>query len=750
MTESSAAHVYGTFYCIRAALPHMMERRFGRVVNLVSRAGLIGVPGCAAYAAGKGGVFGLTNVASRDLAPHGITVNAVNPAATETRQVTVAIEQLEKAGENERRRAEGLRGTLQPPEPVAALISALCHEESARFNGQFFYIERGRVGLFHPLEVEREATTSDPWTVESLLEATEGLEPYSLGAVYGGLIEETPTSVLQAVARNSARLAREGIRMTKEHGKEHGSGSEPRDIDLEASREKYREERDKRRRTDGVDQYIEMAGDYAHFEHDPWVEDGLEREAVVEDVDVVVIGAGFGGLLTGARLRQQGVADLRIIEKGGDVGGTWYWNRYPGIACDVESYVYLPLIEEVGTNPTEKYSRGAEIFEHSRALARKFDLYRGALFGTTVTEVLWDEEALRWIVTSDRGDVLRARFVCMATGFLEKPKLPGIPGIEDFEGTSFHTSRWNYAYTGGDARGGLSGLHDKVVGVIGTGASAVQCVPHLGASAQHLHVFQRTPAGVDVRDNRPTDSDWLESQTPGWQQRRIDNFQKLTTGGYDEEDLVGDRWTDVPRWVRQEISATGKDTLSPEELGEIAERMDFEKMEQIRSRIAEVVKDPATAEALKPWYRQFCKRPCFHDDYLPTFNRPNVSLVDTQGRGVERITKNGVIANGREFPVDCLVFATGFEVATDFARRAGYETIGRDGLTLTEKWRDRYRTFHGLHVHGFPNCYVMSLSQSGFFAELPLSHGHPGTANCVCDQRGACERRPNGRGDRRG
>jgi cyclohexanone monooxygenase len=502
--------------------------------------------------------------------------------------------------------------------------------------------------------------------------------------------------------------------MKKERGKENGGGSERLDIDLDALRDKYREERDKRRRDDGIEQFIEIAGDYAHFEQDPWVDRVLEREAVVEDVDVAVVGGGFGGLLTGARLRQQGVEDLRIIEKGSDVGGTWYWNRYPGVACDVESYVYLPLIEEVGTIPTEKYSRGAEIFEHSRALARKFDLYRGALFRTEVTEVRWDEALGRWIVKTDRGDVLRARFVCMAIGFLEKPKLPGIPGIEDFEGTSFHTSRWDYAYTGGDANGNLSGLHDKVVGVVGTGASAVQCVPHLGANAQQLYVFQRTPAGVDVRDNRPTDFDWLKSQAPGWQQRRIDNFHTLTTGGYEEPDLVGDRWTDVPRRIREVIAATGKDSLSPEELEQIAVRMDFEKMEEIRTHIANVVTDPATAEALKPWYRQFCKRPCFHDDYLPTFNRPNVSLVDTQGRGVERITKKGVIANGREFPLDCLVFATGFEVATEFARRAGYETIGRNGLTLTEKWRDRYRTFHGLHVHGFPNCFVMSLSQSGF------------------------------------
>lgn len=505
----------------------------------------------------------------------------------------------------------------------------------------------------------------------------------------------------------------------KRSGDASGGGPLDADLDLDALRDKYREEREKRLRSDGSDQYVEIAGDYAHFEHDPWVDGDLDREAVVEEVDVVLVGGGFGGLIAGARLRQQGVEDIRIVEKGSDVGGTWYWNRYPGIACDVESYVYLPLIEDVGTAPTEKYSRGAEIFEHCRALARKFDLYRGALFRTEVTEVRWDEASQRWLVRTDRGDLLRARFVCMAIGFLEKPKLPGIPGIEDFEGRAFHTARWDYAYTGGDAGGNLTGLHDKTVGVIGTGASAVQCVPHLGASAKHLYVFQRTPAGVDIRDNGPTDFDWLASQPPGWQQRRIENFQVLTTGGYEEEDLVHDRWTDVPRWIHEAITATGSEAPTPEQVKAVAERMDFEKMEEIRAHIGRVVEDPATAEALKPWYRQWCKRPCFHDDYLPTFNRPNVTLVDTQGRGVSRITKQGAIANDREYALDCIVFATGFEVGTEFARRAGYETIGRGGLTLTEKWRDRYRTFQGMHVNGFPNCFVMSLTQSGYTLNFP-------------------------------
>jgi cyclohexanone monooxygenase len=492
-----------------------------------------------------------------------------------------------------------------------------------------------------------------------------------------------------------------------------------RSFDPEALRAKYREEREKRLRADANDQYVEVAGELAHFAHDPWVEPGFARDPLADEVDVALIGGGFGGLLAGARLRQRGVERIRILEKGGDVGGTWYWNRYPGVACDIESYVYLPLLEEVGYVPKEKYSRGAEIFEHCRAIARTFDLYRDACLRTAVTGLRWDEPAARWIVSTDRGDAIRARFVCLANGFLQKPKLPGIPGIESFEGRSFHTSRWDYAYTGGDASGNLGGLRGKRVGIIGTGATAVQCVPHLGASAGHLYVFQRTPSSVDVRANRPTDPGWAHGLAPGWQRRRIENFQILTAGGYQEEDLVADGWTDITRMLLAMVLANEKPDLSPAALAEAAEQADFLKMEEIRARVAAVVKDPATAEALKPWYRQFCKRPCFHDEYLETFNRPNVTLVDTKGQGVERITKKGVVVGGREIELDCLIYATGFEVGTDYARRAGYEIVGRDGLTLTEKWRDGIRTLHGIHIHGFPNCFMMSIAQAGFTVNFP-------------------------------
>lgn len=489
-------------------------------------------------------------------------------------------------------------------------------------------------------------------------------------------------------------------------------------FDPDALRAKYRAERDRRLRADGNAQYQEIKGGFAHYLDDPYVAP-ISRAPLSDEVDVVVVGGGFGGLLAAARLREARVERVRIIEKGGDFGGTWYWNRYPGAACDVESYIYLPLLEEVGYIPVEKYSRAPEILKHSRAIGEKFDLYKDALFQTEIIEMRWDEAAARWIVKTNRNDAIRARFVCLASGPLHRPKLPGIAGVETFAGHSFHTSRWDYAYTGGDSNGNLTGLKGKRVGIIGTGATAVQCVPHLGAAAKQLVVFQRTPSSIDVRANRPTDPEWVSSLGPGWQKQRMDNFNTLLTGVPQKEDLVGDGWTDIIRNLILGDGAkkfAGRGTLSVDELVELA---DFEKMEQIRARVAAVVKDRETAEALKPYYRQFCKRPCFHDEYLETFNRPNVTLVDTKGRGVDRITPSGVVANGVEYPLDCLIYATGFEVGTGYTRRSGFELYGRGGQTLSDKWSKGVRTFHGFHVEGFPNCFVVSNIQSGFTVNFP-------------------------------
>ncbi len=490
-------------------------------------------------------------------------------------------------------------------------------------------------------------------------------------------------------------------------------------FDPEVLRAKYRAERDKRLRDDANRQYVEVTGEFARFVEDPYVAPGFHREPLTDEVDVAVIGGGFGGLLTGARLREAGVEDIRVIEKGGDFGGTWYWNRYPGAACDVESYVYLPLLEEIGYVPKEKYSRAPEILQHSRAIAEHYDLYRNACFQTEVTDLRWDDEALRWIISTDRRDRMRARFVCMANGPLHRAKLPGIPGIESYKGHAFHTSRWDYASTGGTSDGDLTGLRDKRVGIIGTGATAVQCVPHVGAAAKQLYVFQRTPSSIDVRANRPTDPEWAQSLQPGWQQQRMDNFNTLVSGGFQEVDLVSDGWTDIIRKLLIMVRREDAPDISPESLAKTMELADFEKMEEIRARVDRIVADPETAEALKPYYRQFCKRPCFHDDYLDTFNRPNVTLVDTHGRGVERITEHGVVANGVEYEVDCLIYATGFEVGTDYTRRSGYELYGRDGTTLTEKWSNGVSTLHGFHSRGFPNCFIISNAQSGFTVNFP-------------------------------
>jgi cyclohexanone monooxygenase len=497
------------------------------------------------------------------------------------------------------------------------------------------------------------------------------------------------------------------------------------DFDPDALREKYREERDKRIRPDGNDQYVEVTAEFSNYVDDPYVEPGFTRAPVFDDVEVAIVGAGFGGLLMGARLREAGFRQIRLIDKAGDVGGTWYWNRYPGAMCDVESYVYLPLLEEMGYVPKHKYSFAPEILEYSRAIARRFDLYEGALFQTGVTELRWDAGATRWIISTDRGDRIAAQFVAMANGPLSRPKLPGIPGINEFRGYTFHTSRWDYGYTGGDSSGGLDRLGDKVVGIIGTGATAVQCVPHLGAAAKQLYVFQRTPSSIDVRNNRDTDPAWASSLEPGWQQRRMDNFNILVSGGDQDVDLVADGWTDIFRNLTGIAAKTASRKLgrrlTPQEKAELMELSDFRKMEQVRARVDSIVEDPATADALKPWYRQFCKRPCFHDEYLQTFNLPNVTLVDTDGRGVERLTERGVVVDGREYEVDCLIFATGFEVGTTYTRRAGYDVIGRDGLTLSQKWSEGWRTLHGLQVNGFPNCFFLGFTQTAVTVSVPYA-----------------------------
>ena len=485
-----------------------------------------------------------------------------------------------------------------------------------------------------------------------------------------------------------------------------------RSIDREALRRKYREERDKRLRPDGNAQYVQASGVFARYLDDPYTP--IEPRAVKADhVTFAFVGGGFAGLVTAARLVEAGVKDVRIVEKGGDFGGTWYWNRYPGAQCDTASMVYMPLLEETGHRPTEKYAHAPEILAHCRRIGRHFGLYDNALFHTEVEDLSWDAGRSCWVVRTNRGDVFTAQFIGLGTGPLHVPKLPGIPGIDTFAGHSFHTSRWDYAYTGGDPLGApMTKLADKRVGIIGTGATAVQCVPHLARAAKALYVFQRTPSSVDVRANAPIDPGWFSSiASPGWQQRWLENFTANQAGGTATEDLVQDGWTDLSRRIRQRILSLPKEQRTREGMLAAFEDADHEKMEEIRARVDAIVRDPATAQHLKAWYRQLCKRPCFHDSYLQAFNLPGVHLVDTDGKGVERITAAGVVAAGVEYPLDCLIYASGFEVGTEYRRRAGFDLVGRDGLKLSQHWKDGMRTKHGMHVHGFPNAFFVQPTQ---------------------------------------
>ena len=484
---------------------------------------------------------------------------------------------------------------------------------------------------------------------------------------------------------------------------------------LAAARARYRAERDKRLRKDGNDQYLETKKGFADFVQDPYATPHT-RAPVTAEHEVVIVGGGFGGILSAIYLMKQNITDICILDKAGGFGGTWYWNRYPGISCDMQSYIYLPLLEETGYMPPRNYASGEEIRAYSERMAKHWGLAERALFQTELTAMEWDEDAARWQLTTQRGDRLSARFVILALGVLDTPKLPGIKGIEQFRGHMFHTGRWDYAYTGGNSDGGLVRLADKRVGIIGTGATSVQCVPHLAEHAKTLHVFQRTPSGVDARPEHPTDANWYRAQKAGWQRDLVENFTAITSGGMVEKDLVQDGWTGILsnlfKMMRSGDAGPGQDIAQALELA------DLEKMDEIRARIDTTVRDAKTAEALKPWYRQFCKRPCFHDTYLESFNRPNVTLVDTDGRGVEAIDADGVRAAGQHYALDCLIFASGFEVGTEYVRRSGFDPVGRKGQALSEKWAGEIASLHGIHVHGFPNCFIHQVPQSGLAANF--------------------------------
>jgi len=531
------------------------------------------------------------------------------------------------------------------------------------------------------------------------------------------------------------------------------SAIELTDEEMERLKEKYAAERDKRldARPEGSQQYqriVDLAQNDERFKRmleDPYPGAPGGRPApLTDEVEVCIVGTGYGGLCAGARLVMEGVnpKDIRILDKSRDVGGTWYWNRYPGAMCDIEAYVYMPLCEELGYVPTMKYAKQPEIFAHSQLIAKTYGLYENACFGAAVTGLRWEDDKGMWAISTSRGDAFRARYVIMNFGTFTQAKLPGVPGIESFKGHVFHTSRFDYDYTGGSSSGGLDKLGDKRVGIVGTGATAVQVVPHVGETAKQLYVFQRTPSSVDIRNNCETSEEFARENLskPGWQRERQNNFYLMTqTLSGAKEDLVNDGWTDIIRNLgmkstqlyRERLAEAKKAGIEPDlakigqEIARVNRLVQYQQMEKVRRRAEIVVKDPEAAEGLKPWYDQFCKRPCFHDDYLAAFNRPNVKLVHTDGLGIDRFTPNGIVAKGVEYEIDCLILATGFEAS--FAghdlgpRKLGYEIYGTGGQALSAKWASaehRYgpgpKTYRSYHSAGFPNLFMQNAPQGAF------------------------------------
>jgi cyclohexanone monooxygenase len=502
----------------------------------------------------------------------------------------------------------------------------------------------------------------------------------------------------------------------------------PCDVDIPALREKYRQERDKRIHPEGQKQYVRPVGDFADsYEADPYTP--LEpRDALSIDIDVAILGGGWTGILAAYHLTNAGVSSFRCIDHAGDFGGVWYWNRYPGIQCDNDAYCYLPLLEETGFMPSQKYANGSEIYEYCRLIANRYGFYERAIFHTVVTTLRWDESIRRWRISTNRGDDIRARFLIMANGLLNIPKLPGVPGIRNFGGKIFHTARWDYEYTGGDWKNPvLDKLADKRVAIVGTGATAIQAIPYLGRYAKQVYVLQRTPSTVDWRYNAPTDPAWVKTLKPGWQKERQANFQRAAMERFarGEPDLICDFWTEISRNIAAELEAEGWPELTPEQYAARRDDMDYRVMERMRRHVDSIVEDKETAEALKPWYRFLCKRPLSNDDYYATFNRPNVKLIDVSAtRGVEGMTGTGFVAGGVEYAIDCMIFASGFEVTSDLDRRWGIDVIeGRDGLSIYDHWADGYKTLHGVMSHGFPNQFFTGYVQGGLNASTTEQFG---------------------------
>ncbi|KXT05795.1 hypothetical protein AC578_1005 [Pseudocercospora eumusae] len=492
--------------------------------------------------------------------------------------------------------------------------------------------------------------------------------------------------------------------------------------------ERYAQERAKRVGK-GSKQYLDpkQSPKLSYLLEDPWIASGTPIQQVVSDGGhrkFVIVGAGFGGILFAVNLIKAGFKadNILIVDPAGGFGGTWYWNRYPGLMCDVEAYIYMPLLEEMDYMPKHKYASGDELREYAERICEKYGLTKTAMFQSSVKRMHWDAGRRTWKLQLEQkpkgGSAclidMTADFVYLANGILANAKVPDLPGTDEFRGSMFHTARWNYEITGGSsAVPDMTKLQDKRVGIIGTGATAVQAVPQLARWSKHLYVFQRTPSSVAVRDNRKTDpAVWTSeiASKPGWQRDRSMNFFKFVTNADQkpEKDLVNDGWTRLPTFSAL-IGGPSYNVTMENVDSHVAKMhaLDIEHMDRVRSRAASTVKDQSTASSLQPWYNTWCKRPCFHDDYLPAFNRSNVTLVDTNGEGVDRITSKGVLYKGNEYELDVLVVATGYASPGIGSppQRAGIECIGSEGETLDQRYERGVSTLHGVTTRGFPNMF---------------------------------------------
>ncbi|OAF99390.1 FAD/NAD(P)-binding domain-containing protein [Paraphaeosphaeria sporulosa] len=517
---------------------------------------------------------------------------------------------------------------------------------------------------------------------------------------------------------------------------------------------KFMQEAAKRQRPEGTKQFQELHySDSSRLRN--LVDDIFADHAALDkralpieaggNTKFLIMGAGMGGILNAIKLVQAGFKqdDIVMVEMGGGVGGTWYWNRYPGLHCDVESYVYLPMLEETGYVPSHKYTSAVEIRNYLVKLVEKFGLGDRIMYRTEVTSLQWDGGKKIWRVdmTTGRGNggtekatlSVNADFSILAGGIFPHPHVPKIPGLAGFEGDMFHTSRWDYAISGGsseDTFSELKGLEGKRVGYVGTGATAIQAVPEVAKFAKELLLFQRTPSQVNYRGQKPTDpKEWSERIAAGlgWQKARMENLAQHLSRNLPEGtvNMVDDEWSRLQAYcaVLGSERFTG---LTPDKIpGYLSELQawDANHNTKARERISNIVTDKSTAERLTPWYPTWCKRPTFSDTYLQTFNKPNVHLVDTDGKGIDAVTSHAIIANGQEYPIDILILSTGYRSPAygggDPAARNGIDIIGRNGLKMSEKWTSRgATTLHGVFSHDFPNLFFFAIAQASATANV--------------------------------